>query len=286
MVLAQSLESDSWGEGREFVMTESDFQFIAITADRLSGIQLGPQKKDMVYSRIARRVRALNLKSVTEYCEYLKVHPSEELHFVNSLTTNLTYFFREEHHFIRLAQYVQNWRASGERRLRIWSAGSSTGEEVYSMAMTLSEQGVLNSGKDIKLLATDLDTHVLAHGRRGEYMTDTMRGVSKDRLSKFFSPAPGSEGALIVDESLRRIITFNQLNFLDDKWPMRGPFDVIFCRNVLIYFNREFQAKIITKLAKLLKPGGLLCIGHSENGQNVTPLLEFEHHTTYRRVGP
>ena len=274
---------------REFPMTDQDFNFIRTIARSHTGIELGDHKKEMIYSRIVRRIRALDLASFAGYCDYLEQNTETELTpFINAITTNLTAFFREPHHFDFLGRTVLpelRKRHASDRRLRIWSAGCSTGEEPYSIAMTL-HQHLGNERWDARILATDLDTNVLNHGRNGIYSRDRMTGMNEDLVRKYFQVQRGrnpDDDKFRAKECIRELIRFNQLNLLEP-WPMKGPFDVIFCRNVVIYFSKETQKILFDRYADILAPGGYLFIGHSESLHGVSRRFESLGRTIYRRT--
>lgn len=267
-------------ENREFIFNQQDFERIRKMIYDHAGISLGPHKFDMVYSRVARRLRANKLQTFTEYLNLLALNPADEWEaFVNSLTTNLTAFFREPHHFPLLAEHIK--KIKGTRPVSLWCSAASTGEEPYSIAMTLAD---LYGGisPQVKLLATDLDTNVLAKGRSGVYSMDRLEKVPKDLLKRYFLRGGGpQDGQGKVRDELRNMITFRQLNLLDENWPIQGPFDVIFCRNVMIYFDKETQYKILKKFAPLLRPDGLLFAGHSESFSHATDLFTPRGQTVY-----
>lgn len=288
-IKSEKSKGGSFGK-REFPMTDEDFDFIVEVANDKTGIQLGKHKRDMIYSRIVRRIRTLKLASFAEYCEYLKDNPAEEMtNFINSITTNLTSFFREKHHFDFLEKTIvpeiKAKNAPG-KKVRIWSAGCSTGEEPYSLAMTLHGAFSDALGWDVKVLATDLDTNVVSHGKAGVYVQDRVEGLPLSTLKKNFnviaSPA-GRGNAYEMSPHLKKYITFNRLNLLGE-WPMRGKFDVIFCRNVVIYFNKNVQRVLFDRYAELLKPNGYLFIGHSETLHGVTTRFKSLGRTIYRKV--
>ncbi|MDY6920648.1 MAG: protein-glutamate O-methyltransferase [Pseudomonadota bacterium] len=269
---------------REFPMTDGDFAQIQQLAKLRTGIELGEHKKEMIYSRIVRRIRTLRLGDFHSYLEYLEANPEAELtNFINAITTNLTSFFRESHHFDYLKNQVvpellARKKASG--RVRIWSAGCSTGEEPYSIAMTI--QGQLDRERwDCKILATDLDTNVLAHGKAGIYAQDRIGNMDPELVRRFFNEAGPSSRA--VKESLKQLIRFNQLNLLGD-WPMKGRFDVIFCRNVVIYFSKDTQRQLFDRFANIIEPEGYMFIGHSESLHGVTNRFESVGRTIYRKL--
>ena len=275
---------------REFPMMDADFNFIAHMANEKTGIQLGKHKRDMIYSRIVRRIRSLKLQTFSEYCDYLKSHQNEEMtNFINAITTNLTSFFREEHHFDFLKDTVIpeiKSKNSVSKKLRVWSAGCSTGEEPYSLAMTFHSGFSDARGWDVKILATDLDTSVVTHGKAGIYVRDRVDGLPASILKKNFSevvPASGRGRAYEMSPHLKQYITFNRLNLLGD-WPMKGKFDVIFCRNVVIYFNKDTQRILFDRYAEMLKPNGYLFIGHSETLHGVTKRFKSLGRTIYRKV--
>ncbi|RLT92674.1 CheR family methyltransferase [Ketobacter sp.] len=269
-------------------MTDRDFDTIKHLAKLRSGIELGEHKKEMIYSRIVRRIRALNLGDFKSYLDYLERHPEAELtNFINAITTNLTSFFREAHHFDFLRQTVLpelQRKKKAQQRIRIWSAGCSTGEEPYSIAMTL--HGALERARwDAKILATDLDTNVLSHGRRGIYSKERIGNMDAQLVRKYFNDprGGGNDEVLEARESIRSLITFNHLNLLGD-WPMKGRFDVIFCRNVVIYFSKETQRELFDRYADILEPDGYLFIGHSESLHGVSKRFESVGRTIYRKV--
>jgi len=271
-------------EEREFAMSEAEFRRIAERVFETAGIVLKEHKRQMVYTRLARRLRALGLTSFAAYLELLEspAGARELQDFTNAVTTNLTSFFRESHHFDHLSGAVIAPRlAEGRRRLRIWSAGCSTGEEPYSITLALLGKGgpAARDGVDLRILATDLDTNVLAQAQAGLYRADDV-------------PAALRPGALIrrptgqveIGAAFRGPISFRKLNLLHD-WPFRGPFDAIFCRNVLIYFDAETKARLVRRFAEHLDVGGALYLGHSESLLGEHPLLRSEGRTIYRRRG-
>lgn len=272
---------------REFHMSEADYRFIASSIQKRVGIVLGESKRDMVYGRLARRLRVLGLSTFEEYCEKLRGPDGEAevVEAVNSLTTNLTKFFRESHHFDDLARDVLR-RAdepshSRNRRIRIWSAGCSSGQEPFSIAMTAAEALGESGLGDVRILATDIDENMLRRCRSGSYSDEQLGGLSGGRKKRFLSGDPERAGHAVFSNELRSIIKFNKLNLLD-QWPMKGPFDAIFCRNVVIYFDQDTQRSIFTRMAQLLAPGGRLFIGHAENLRSTPGLFEGCGRTVYR----
>lgn len=271
----------------EFTLSDDDFAKISSFVRTRTGIVLNERKRDLVYSRLVRRLRALRLDSFAAYCDYLEGPDGDQEHgsLINAITTNLTGFFRESHHFEHLAETVLKpmikERASSQRRIRIWSSAASTGEEPYSIAMVLRSVLPDTGGWDAKILATDIDTDVLAHGKAGRYGADGVDRMPEPYRSRYVTPLPG--GKIQIDQRVRNLITFKQLNLMDD-WPMRGPFDVIFCRNVVIYFDKQEKCVLFDRMAELLHPGGWLYIGHSENLLGITDRFQLQGRTIYRRV--
>jgi len=245
----------------------------------MAGIALAPGKMDMVYSRLARRLRARGAESFAEYLHVIESEDEVEVEaFINALTTNMTSFFREPHHFRMLTERLA--RRQGNRPVSIWSCASSSGEEPYSIAMTALE--ALQEPASISILATDIDTSVLARARQGVYPVDQMQKVPDHLLKRFFLRGEGkNEGLARVKEDLRRLVTFKQLNLLEEKWPMRGKFDFIFCRNVMIYFDKKTQLAILEKISRVLEPEGVLFVGHSESFHHTQELFRLCGNTAY-----
>ena len=272
----------------EFEFSDQDFQRIRRIINEVAGISLADGKRELVYSRLSRRLRQLGLRRFDEYCRLLEPGgDSEELgEFVNALTTNLTAFFREPHHFEFLAEELlpalTRERAFGNRRLRVWSAGCSTGEEPYSIAMVLREL-LPAVGWDVKILATDLDSNVLATAERGVYEWERVKGLSEARLRRWFLRGRGAqEGRVQVAPALREMIAFRRLNLMEE-WPMRGFFDVVFCRNVVIYFDKPTQRELFERFADILVDRGHLFVGHSESLFKVTERFTPLGKTIYRK---
>jgi chemotaxis protein methyltransferase CheR len=270
-----------------FEFTDSEFKRLREIVHARTGIALSEAKRELVYGRLARRLRKLNLNSFAEYCALVEGADSSELQeLTNAITTNLTSFFREGYHFEQLANealpYAESKRA-GTRRLRLWSAGCSTGEEPYSLAIVLREALAHLPTWDIKLLATDIDSKVVATAAEGVYAAERFKGVANERVRNWFRQPPGRPGFSAASDELKQLITFKQLNLLDP-WPMKGPFDIIFCRNVVIYFDKDTQRRLFDRMADLQEPGGWLFIGHSENLLNVTRRYKLVGRTVYRRM--
>jgi chemotaxis protein methyltransferase CheR len=268
---------------KEFAFTHSDFDRVRSMIYKKAGISLADSKQEMVYSRLARRLRATGLSSFVSYLDQLEKEPggAEWEAFTNALTTNLTSFFREEHHFPILAEHIKKKKEP----VTIWCSASSTGEEPYSIAMTLCEAfGTMKPPAHV--IATDIDTNVLATGSKGVYSLDRLEKMSPERARKFFLKGKGAqEGLVKVRQELRDMITFKQLNLLADSWPVSGEFDAIFCRNVMIYFDKPTQGKILKKFAPLMKPDALLFAGHSENFLYVTDAFKLRGKTVYELAG-
>jgi len=249
---------------REFAFTTADFDRVRKLIYGHAGISLSAAKQDMVYSRLARRLRETRLRSFGEYLDLLeRGEKSEWEKFVNSLTTNLTSFFREPHHFPILAEHLK--KLQGRSPIKIWCSAASTGEEPYSIAMTVVETfGSFNT--PVSIFASDLDTSVLETAAKGVYPLDRVDKLSPERLNRFFIKGTGAqEGSYIVKPEMRRMISFQRLNLLEPNWAVRGPLDALFCRNVMIYFDKPTQYKILARFAPLLSENGLLFAGHSES---------------------
>lgn len=268
---------------KEFSMTQADFDFIQSLAYEKTGIVLPERKKHMVYSRLSRRLRHLNFGNFSQYCSHIQNTPDEMINFVNALTTNLTAFFREEHHFKYLeSKVIPEWKKNKNRRLRVWSSACSTGEEPYSIAMIL-EQHFSGIEWDLKVLATDLDTNVLSKASIGSYASDSVTNLPGRYADRYVCQTDNGQ-KIQMRSSIQKMIHFKQLNLLGE-WPMKGPFDVIFCRNVLIYFDNETKKKIIARFRKLLSPQGYLFIGHSETLTHISEDFDLIGQTIYRPIG-
>lgn len=267
--------------GREFKFTAKDFEQIQRMIYTHAGISLGQNKQDMVYSRLARRLRETGLKSFHDYLELLASNDEAEWEaFINSLTTNLTSFFREQHHFPMLAEHAL--KQAEHHRISVWCCASSTGEEPYSMAMTLVD-AFGSFTPPASIIASDLDTNVLAKAEAGVYPMERVEKLPSATLKKFFLKGAGAkEGLVRVRPELRALITFKQINLLDSKWSINGPLDAIFCRNVMIYFDKETQLKILERFVPLLQPDGLLFAGHSESFLNAAHLFTLRGKSVYR----
>ncbi|ALG68546.1 CheR family methyltransferase [Beggiatoa leptomitoformis] len=271
---------------REFRFTRQDFDLLRELVNEETGISLSDHKQEMLYSRLSRRLRVLKIDSFTSYYNLLRAGNTEELiHFVNAVTTNLTAFFREPYHFEYLAKNVLpdlRIKNLATRRIRIWSAGCASGEEAYSIAMVVKE--TMPQGWDVKILATDLDSNVLQKADKGIYEEDRLNGLSPERLRRWFKKGVGSyAGRVIVVPELKEMILFKQLNLMDS-WPIHGPFDLIFCRNVVIYFNKETQKVLFSRFADVLGADRYLFIGHSENLFQLSQRFRLLQRTMYIRT--
>ena len=262
-----------------FEFTPRDFARVRALIYKKAGISLSEGKQEMVYSRLARRLRAKKMSSFEAYLDSLENgHDGDEWEaFTNALTTNLTSFFREEHHFPLLAAHIRSMKAP----LSVWCSASSTGEEPYSIAMTLCEEfGTLTP--PVSIIATDIDTNVLNTAANGIYPIDRLNKMSKERARRFFLRGKGERAGLVrVRPELRQLISFRPLNLLASSWPLNGPFDAIFCRNVMIYFDKPTQAGILSRFVPLLKPDGLLFAGHSENFTYASDAFKLRGKTVY-----
>lgn len=280
--LAGGLLTRSSGD-REFSFSSQDFERVRKLIYQHAGISLSPVKQDMVYSRLARRLRATGKNSFAEYLDALERNGGDEWErFVNSLTTNLTSFFREPHHFPLFAEHLK--KLGTQRPVRVWCSAASTGEEPYSIAMTVLE--TFANPVHVSIVASDLDTNVLSTAEKGVYPIERVEKLSPERLRRFFLRGTGSqEGYVSVRPELRRMIEFRQINLLDASYPVRGPLDVIFCRNVMIYFDKPTQYKILSRFAPLMQPDGLMFAGHSESFLHAADLFKSLGKTVYALSG-
>jgi chemotaxis protein methyltransferase CheR len=272
------------GSVREYVFTERDFERVKQLIYARAGISLSASKQDMVYSRLARRLRTLKMTRFRDYLDHLESadDADEWQSFVNALTTNLTSFFREPHHFTILRDYLL--RLGDRRPIRIWCSASSTGEEPYSLAMTAVD-AFNRFDAPVSIVASDIDTQVLEFARRGVYPLERVERLPQDLLRRFFLRGVGpNAGSCRVVDRLRGMITFEAINLLDRSWPLNGPFDAIFCRNVMIYFDKPTQLAILRKMVPLLAGDGLFFAGHSESFFHAGDLIKPVGRTVYRPV--
>ena len=268
------------GAGAAAMLNDRDFDTVRELIARYAGIKLSPQKRNMVYNRLLRRLRACGTSSFGDYLVLVQASDSKEREaFVNALTTNLTAFFREPHHFELLAEHARA-RASQRQPLRVWSSACSTGEEVWSIAMVLRETGCTGD-----IVGTDIDTEVLKTGSSGVYRSDRIEGMAPERLRKHFLRGTGAnEGLVSIRPELRTGVRFGPLNLQSPAWPAQERYDVVFCRNVVIYFDRESQKRLLARFAELLVPGGLLVVGHSESFPAAHPGFRSCGRTAYERL--
>lgn len=271
---------------RPFAFTQQDFEFLASLVYDKTGIVLAGHKRNMVYSRLSRRLRELKLETFRAYIDYVSgPAQGEEIgHLVNAITTNLTSFFREAHHFEHLREKVLEPLLSGtrgDRRLRIWSAGCSSGAEPYSIAMVLAACLEKHSGWDAKILATDIDTNMLDRGSAGRYRIQDFNSIPQPYRKYCEQMKRAGEEGIIMKPAIRKLVHFRRLNLLE-KWPVKGPFDIIFCRNVVIYFDKKTQTELFARYRRVIRDDGYLYIGHSENLFKVSDKFKLEGKTIYR----
>ena len=267
----------------EFTFTDSDFAKVRTLIHRRAGISLGDQKRQMVYSRLSRRLRELGIAEFAAYLAMLESgnDESEWQAFINSLTTNLTSFFREAHHFPVLAEHVRK----AKEPVTIWCAAASTGEEPYSLAITLIEALGEQKAASARIIATDIDTAVLEKAAAGVFTLEQVERMSPERLRRFFNKGTGGNaGRVRIKPEVAQLVKFSRLNLLDTSWAVKEPVDAIFCRNVMIYFDKPTQNNILERFLPLLKQGGLLFAGHSENASLVNQSFKPLGHTVYSVV--
>lgn len=270
----------------EFDFSDKDFKRVKSLVYDFAGIDLNDSKKNLVYNRLAKRIRFLQMNRFSEYLDYVEEVGEEEfVNLINAITTNLTFFFRENHHFEYLAnQVIPHLLAKNKtsKKIRIWSAGCSTGEEPYSLAVVLKE--AVPTGWDARVLATDLDTTVVETAQRGVYNIERLKGVSEARKKRWFLKGTGERSGFVkVKPELQKMIDFGQINLMNE-WPIRDKIDVIFCRNVVIYFDKPTQSKLFNRYADLLQDEGHLFIGHSESLYKVCDRFELLGQTVYRKL--
>ncbi|MDM7949095.1 CheR family methyltransferase [Hydrogenophaga sp.] len=265
---------------REFVWSDADFERIKRLIYQKAGISLHDGKHAMVYSRVSRRLRETGHTSFSSYLDWLEKHDGSEWQsFINVLTTNLTAFFREQHHFEVLSEMLN---AERSRPWRIWCSAASTGEEPYSIAMTATE--ALGASGSFELLNSDIDTQVLATAERGVYKADGVKGLSPERVQRFFMRGKGGNAGLMrIKPELRKSMGFQTVNLIQEL-PFRDPFDIVFCRNVMIYFDAATQRQVLERIHRVMKPGGKLFVGHAENFSDARHLFVLRGKTVYERV--
>jgi len=273
--------SGSGMQGREFAWSDADFDRVKALIYQRAGISLHDGKHAMVYSRLSRRLRETGHQSFKAYLSWLDSHDGPEWQeFINALTTNLTSFFREQHHFEIFANHLKSKPTSNS--WRIWCNAASTGEEPYSIVMTAME--ALGSKVSFALTASDIDSKVLTSAAQGVYRLDGLKGVSKERMQRFFMRGKGAnEGMARVKPEMQRLIQFISVNLIKDDWPFRELFDVVFCRNVMIYFDAPTQRKVLERIHRVMAPGSLLFVGHAENFSESKDLFVLRGKTVYER---
>ncbi len=264
-----------------FRFTERDFRRVVRLIHRHAGISLGESKRHMVYGRLGRRLRQLGLSDFSSYLELLEDDTAPEWeHFVNALTTNLTSFFREPHHFATLRQFLREH--APQPGFRLWCCASSTGEEPYSMAIAAAE-AFSTLSPPVRILASDLDTRVLETAAAAVYPEERISSLPKSQLHRYFLRGTGPNAGMVrVREELRQLIEFRRINLLDRDWGLKHRFDAVFCRNVMIYFDKPSQRRILTGIHRHLAPHGLLFAGHSESFLHSADLFRNIGRTTYR----
>ena len=281
--ISPTFDSSAAVQDREFAWTSADFSRVQGLIYKHAGISLHDGKHAMVYSRLSRRLRETGYNSFDTYLSWLEKSGDERewQEFVNALTTNLTSFFREQHHFDILAQLLRSKSASTP--WHVWCSAASTGEEPYSIVMTALES--LGPQASFKLTASDIDSKVLATGSAGVYRMESVKGLSQERLQRFFLRGKASNSGMVrVKPELRRMIDFMQVNLIKDDWPFREHFDAVFCRNVMIYFDAPTQRRVLERIHRVLKPGGLLFVGHAENFSESRDLFVLRGKTVYERL--
>lgn len=279
----RGVEASQWATGgqieRDLVLTDADFLRIRELIYQRAGIVLAEHKREMVYSRLAKRLRHHGITRFTDYLSRLERQPDakEWEAFTNALTTNLTAFFREAHHFPLLAEHIKHKQSP----VTIWCSAASTGEEPYSIAMTLLET-LGPKAAQAKVVATDIDTEALSKARAGVYPLEQVRKLDEVRVKRFFQKGTGGhEGLARVRPEVSALVEFLPLNLLAPQWPVKGPFDAVFCRNIMIYFDKETQVKILKRFAPLMKPDALLFAGHSENFSYISDAFKLRGQTVY-----
>ena len=269
------------GGGREFEFSAADFERVRKMIHAHAGIALAPAKQDMVYSRLTRRLRACGDRTFADYLNRVERDRSEWQHFVNALTTNLTSFFREAHHFDILAERLR--KHGGGRTIQIWCCAASTGEEPYSIAITACE-AFKTLTPPVSIIASDVNTSVLEQAGKGVYTADRIGRLPAAQLKQFFTPDASAPGAYRVRPELQRLISFRRVNLLENNWSVRGPLDAIFCRNVMIYFDKDTQYAILKRFVPLLDKEGALFAGHSESFLHAADLFRPLGRTVYQRA--
>ncbi len=272
---------------QEFSFTESDFNRVRTVVHAHAGIHLADSKQNLVYNRLSRRLRLLGFEDFQSYLSYVEGEGKEDefTHLINAITTNLTFFFRENHHFEFLTQELfpaLMKKNADTRKIRIWSAGCSTGEEPYSLSIVAKE--FFPAGWDVRIDASDLDTNVINTGKEGVYSIEALKDVAQERVKRWFLRGSGDNSGMVkVKSELKEVIRFQQVNLMND-WPWNESFDVIFCRNVVIYFDKPTQQRLFARYHHALKSDGHLFIGHSESLYKVSEQFKFLGKTIYQKI--
>ena len=268
-------------QGREFAWTDTDFDRVQTMIYKRAGISLHDGKHAMVYSRLSRRLRDTGYQSFKEYLSWLESSDGPEWQeFVNALTTNLTSFFREQHHFEIFSEYLKSKPAA--TTWKVWCSASSTGEEPYSIVMTALD--ALGPRANFSLMASDIDSKVLASAQQGVYRLDGLKGIDADRMQRYFLRGRATnEGMVMIKPELKKFVEFLIVNLIKNDWPFREQFDAVFCRNVMIYFDAATQRQVLERIHKVMKPGAQLFVGHAENFSDSRDLFVLKGKTVYER---
>lgn len=268
-------------QGREFAWTDADFDHVQSLIYQRAGISLNDGKHAMVYSRLSRRLRETGHQSFREYLRWLESTDGPEWQeFINALTTNLTSFFREQHHFEILTDLLRSKPASTP--WNIWCSAASTGEEPYSIVMTVLD--TLGAHANFSMSASDIDSKVLATASQGVYRLDGLKGIDTSHMHRYFLKGTGNNAGFVrIKPELRDAIHFLMINLIRDDWPFKEPFDIVFCRNVMIYFDAPTQRRVLERIHRVMKPGGMLFVGHAENFSDSRDLFILKGKTVYER---
>lgn len=269
-------------QGREFTWTNADFDRVQKLIYQRAGISLHNGKHAMVYSRLSRRLRETGHRSFNEYLGWLESSDGPEWQeFINALTTNLTSFFREDHHFKIFSEYLKHHRQKS--KWKIWCCAASTGEEPYSILMTAIE--ALGVNPSLTLVASDIDSKVLATAANGIYRVENLRNINNDQFRNFFLRGKGANSGMVrIKPELQKLVDFKIVNLVRDSWPFQELFDVVFCRNVMIYFDGPTQRSVLERIHRVMSPGGLLFVGHAENFSESRDLFVLRGKTVYERA--
>jgi len=272
---------------KKIALNEDEFDKLRNLVFKVSGISLADTKRELVISRFSRRVKSLKLNSFSDYYNLL-VSPSgfsEVQNFINSITTNKTDFFREAHHFdFIISNFIPEILAKGKKPVRIWSAACSTGEEPYTIAMVMHKHLVEPYAVPVKIFATDIDTNALKTGAAGVYDSQVISPIPEHYLKRYFLRGKENNAGLYkIKNEIREMVTFKKLNFIADEYPISNTFDIVFCRNVIIYFNSETKKAVVSKILRFVNEGGYLMMGHSETLFNLIEGLTYLKNTIYQK---